>query len=237
VRRGSTTLLVGSSGAGKTVLGMQFLAAGIEAGERVLHFGFFETPQDLIAKGTRFGWDFESAVKRQQLAVVWQPASEHVLDELAYRLLDAVRSTQAKRLFIDGLVGFKEAAYRDRVSGLFASLADELCALGVTTVITEETRELFVRTIEVPTSGVSAVFHNIIFLRQVEKGSELLRLLTVMKTRDSGHDRGLYQLDITDTGATVGDRFAGSEAVLTGVSETRWSSGADRQKERPTGRE
>jgi circadian clock protein KaiC len=235
VRQGSTTLLVGSSGAGKTVLGMQFLASGIAAGERALHFGFFETPQDLVAKGTRFGWSFDQAMARNQLSVVWQPASEHVLDELAYRLLDAVRATQAKRLLIDGLVGFKEAAYRDRLSGLFASLTDELGAMGVTTVITEETRELFVRTIEIPTTGVSAVFHNIVFLRQVEKGSELLRLVTVMKTRDSRHDRGLYQLDITDEGAVVGERFAGSEAVLTGISETRWSPGSDQQKERPTG--
>jgi hypothetical protein len=57
----------------------------------------------------------------------------------------------------------------------------------------------------------------------VERGSELLRLLTVMKTRDSGHDRGLYQVDISDHGLDLGDRFSASEAILTGVSESRWS--------------
>jgi circadian clock protein KaiC len=227
LRRGSTTLLVGSSGAGKTVLALQFLAAGLSAGEPVLHFGFFEGPADLIGKGNRFGWNFDGAINQKRLSVVWQPASEHVLDVLAYRLLDAVKSSGARRLVIDGLVGFKEAAYRERVSGLFASLADELASLGVTTLITEETRELFVRRIEVPTTGVSAIFHNIIFLRQVEKGSELLRLLTVMKTRDSAHDRGLYQIDITDRGVEVGERFTSSEAVLTGVSERRWASSSE----------
>jgi circadian clock protein KaiC len=223
LREGSTTLLVGSSGAGKTMLALQFLAAALEAGEKVMHFGFFETPAEIVAKAERFGWDLERAGVEQRFFPVWQPASEHVLDELAYRLLDAIRKSGAKRLVIDGLVGFKEAAYKERLSGLFASLADELGYLGVTTVITEEMRELFVRTIEIPTSGVSAVFHNIIFLRQVEKGSELLRLLTVMKTRDSAHDRGLYQLDITDRGLEIGERFAGSETVLTGISESRWA--------------
>lgn len=232
LRRGSTTLLVGSSGAGKTVLGLQFLAAGVAAEERVLHFGFYETPSELIAKGNRFGWSFDDALARGLFFAVWQPAAENVLDELAYKLLDALRATGARRLVIDGLVGFKEAAYRERMSGMFAALADELGALGVTTLITEETRELFVRNIEIPTSGVSAIFHNILFLRQVEKGSELLRLISVMKTRDSGHDRGLYQLDITDRGLQVGERFTSEEAVLTGVSEARW--GGRREPEPPT---
>jgi circadian clock protein KaiC len=227
LRRGSTTLLVGSSGAGKTVLGLQFLAAGVSEGESGLHFGFYETPADLIAKGNRFGWNFDDAIARNLLSTVWQPASEHILDELAYKLLAAVRERRAKRLVIDGLVGFKEAAYKERLSALFALVADELGALGVTTLITEETRELFVRRIEIPTSGVSAVFHNIIFLRQVEKESELLRLLTVMKTRDSAHDRGLYQIDITDQGLKVGERFMSSEAILTGISETRWTQSAE----------
>lgn len=226
LREGSTTLLVGSSGSGKTVLGMQFLAAGLAGGDTALHFGFFEDPDDFADKGERFGWGFRAAVDEQRLVSVWQPASEHVLDVLAYRLLDAVERTGARRLLIDGLVGFKEAAYRERLSGLFASLTDELAARSVTTVITEETRELFVRNIEIPTTGVSAVFHNIIFLRHVESGSELRRLLTVMKTRDSRHDRGLYQVDIADRGLTIGERFESSGALLRGVSDARWASGS-----------
>jgi circadian clock protein KaiC len=223
IRQGSTTLLVGSSGSGKTVLGLQFLAAGIARKERVLHFGFYEPTADLITKANRLGFDFDSAVARSLFHMVWQSPAEQVLDELGYRLLWAVRSCGAKRVLLDGLVGFKEAAYHERLAGFFAVLSHELASMGVTTVITEETRELFVRRIEIPTGGVSAIFHNIVFLRQVERGSELLRLLTVMKTRDSAHDRGLYQVDITDHGLELGARFRASEAILTGVSESRWA--------------
>jgi circadian clock protein KaiC len=235
LREGSTTLLIGSSGAGKTVLGLQFLAAGLAAGETVLHFGFFEDPDDLAVKGDRFGWNLSAAVRDGRFVSVWQPASEHVLDILGYRLLDAVARSGARRLVIDGLVGFKQAASSERMSGLFAALSDELASRGVTTFITEETRELFVRNIEVPTTGVSAVFHNIIFLRQVEKGSELRRLLTVMKTRDSAHDRGLYQIEITEGGLELGERFMSSEAILTGVSETRWTTGGADEKDSSAG--
>ncbi len=231
VREGSTTLLVGSSGSGKTVLGLQFLAAGIALEERVLHFGFYEPAQDLTAKAERLGFPFESAAARGLFHMVWQPPAEQILDELGYHLLAAVRASGARRLFIDGLVGFKEAAYSERLAGFFAVLSHELANLNVTTVITEETRELFVRKIEIPTSGVSATFHNILFLRQVEKGSELLRLLTVMKTRDSAHDRGLYQLQLTDHGVELGERFTTSEAILTGVSESRWSQATAGQAE------
>ena len=59
----------------------------------------------------------------------------------------------------------------------------------------------------------------------MERGSELLRLLTVMKTRDSAHDRGLFQLDITDRGVVIGERFTSSESILTGIAESRWLAG------------
>ena len=215
----STTLLLGSSGSGKTIIGLHFLAAGAEAGERGLHFGFFENPAEVIHKANRLGLCMDKLCERGDVTVLWQPAAEQILDALGERLLNTVREQGIKRLFIDGLVGFKEADHSGRLAGFFAVLAAELATLGVTTIITEETRELFVREIEVPTAGVSAIFQNIVFLRQVEVAAELLRLISVMKTRDSAHDRALYQFDITDQGVQIGPPFQPSRNVLTGVSQ------------------
>jgi circadian clock protein KaiC len=215
----STTLLLGSSGAGKTILGLHFLAAGAEVGEPGLLFGFFESPPEAIYKADRLGLGFGKSCERGDITILWQTPPEQILDALGERLLHTVRERGIKRLFIDGLVGFKEAGHSERLSGFFAVLSAELSALGVTTVITEETRELFVREIEVPTGGVSAIFQNIIFLRQVEVEAELRRLLSIMKTRDSAHDRALYQFDITDHGIEIGPRFQPSQNVLTGVSQ------------------
>ena len=55
VRPGSITMLLGSSGAGKTLLGMQFLSEGVRQGERVAYFGFYERPESILAKCQRVG--------------------------------------------------------------------------------------------------------------------------------------------------------------------------------------
>ncbi|HEX2573151.1 MAG TPA: ATPase domain-containing protein [Polyangia bacterium] len=215
----STTLFLGSSGSGKTIFGLHFLAAGAQAGEPGLLFGFFENPAEVIHKANRLGLGLDTLCERGDVTILWQPAAEQLLDALGERLLRTVRERGIKRLFIDGLVGFKEADHSGRLAGYFAVLAAELAVLGVTTIITEETRELFVREIQVPTPGVSAIFQNIIFFRQVEVEAELLRLLSVMKTRDSAHARALYQFDITDHGIEIGLPFQPSRNVLTGVSQ------------------
>jgi circadian clock protein KaiC len=207
---GSTTLVFGSSGSGKTLLGLHFLDAGARNGESCLYFGFFERPDILRAKARRLG--LLSGRGKKAVDVLWQPPYEGLIDELAEMLLEKIDSTGATRLCIDGLVGFKESAdYPPRIGGFFSALRHELTARGVTTVITEETRELFVRDISIPAPGVSAVFDNIIFVRLVEENGRLDRLISIMKTRDSDHDHALRRFQITDGGVRVVDAAEGSD--------------------------
>ena len=216
----STTLLLGSSGAGKTVLGLQFLTEGARRGEKCLYFGFYEPPSQLIAKADRLGFDFSSLIDGGNLFVKWFRPAEIQIDALVHSLLEIVRERKVERLFIDGFVGFRSTSINERISSVFSAVSDELVAHGVTTVISDETRELFVQEIEVPTPNVSAIFHNILFVRHVEVGAELLRLLSVMKTRDSDADRRLWRYEIEDGGArviapfqTMGDTLIGGHAA------------------------
>jgi circadian clock protein KaiC len=93
-------------------------------------------------------------------------------------------------------------------------MADELERLKVTTLYTIETREVFGPRIEVPVEGVSAVTHNIILLRHVELSSTLRLMLTVLKLRDSGHDRTVRELLITDDGLRVGEAARETDHLL-----------------------
>ena len=204
LRAGSMTLVLGSSGSGKTTLGLQFLAAGAAPGEPALHFGFYEQPDDIRRKGDRFGLDFSGMVERGALELSWHSPAEGILDVLAADLLERVRRRGIKRLFVDGLVGFKESSYLERLPGFFAALSHELAALGVTTVVTEETRWLLGTEVEVPTPGVSAIFQNIVFLGQMETGSQIVRLISVLKARDAEHDRSVCSFDIRKDGIQVG---------------------------------
>jgi circadian clock protein KaiC len=214
--RGSATLLMGPSGSGKTLLGLQFLAQGAAKGEPCLHFGFYESPPRLVGKGQGIGLDLAGAVRSGLLEMIWQPPVELVLDALAVKILAAIKRRGVHRLLIDGLVGFKESTvHPERINRFFAAFTNELRALEVTTVFTEETRVLFGPEVETPVKGLSALVENHLFLRQLEWKGELRRVLAILKTRESGHDPALRELIISDAGIQLGGRFDSTGAVLT----------------------
>ncbi len=204
---GSTSLVLGSSGAGKTIMGMQFLAEAAERGEQVLHFSFYESPGALLGKARRLRLPYRKHVESGRLVIEWQKPAEPLLDAVVHGLLEQVDRVKATRLFIDGFVGFRTSAFPERVSTVFSALSEALLRRGVTTLISDETRELFVREVEVPTANVSAIFHNILFVRQIERqlgqSAVLEHALWVMKTRDTAHDQRAFAFEITDRGVRV----------------------------------
>jgi len=214
--RGSATLVMGPSGSGKTLLGLQFLAEGAARGEPCLYFGFYESPPRLVGKGQGIGLDLMGAVKSGQLEMIWQPPVELVLDALAVKILAAIKRRGVHRLLVDGLVGFKESTvHTERINRFFAAFTNELRALEVTAIFTEETRVLFGPEVETPVKGLSALVENHLFLRQLEWKGELRRVLAILKTRESGHDPSLRELVIGDAGIQLGGRFDSTGAVLT----------------------
>jgi len=111
VRSGSITMLVGSSGSGKTVFGMQFLAEGLKRGERGLYFGFFEHPDIIVAKCHRIGINgIKEGVDNGVARVMWHRPIEGVIDEIGESLFEAVRTLNPHRVVIDGMQGFERAA-------------------------------------------------------------------------------------------------------------------------------
>lgn len=218
---GSTTLILGSSGSGKTILGMQFLADGLARGEKTLCFGLFEPPGTFIHKGERLGLPFARAAKAGSFEMLWYVHCERLLDAMALDLMKAVDRLKPKRLLIDGLAGFKTIIHADRMAAFFMVLSEELTRREITTIVTEETRELYVTNIEVPTPGVSAIFHNILFVRHVETKGALTRMLGVMKTRDSAPERTLQEFAITDKGLVLGGKLKSSDPIVRGVNSVK----------------
>ena len=210
--------LVGPAGAGKTTLGLQFLSES-SAGEPGLLFGCYESPDRLRLKAESMGLDLAAAEQRGGIELLWYPVGEHILDELAYRLLEAVRRRGVKRLVIDGVSGFQQAALElERMVRFWSVLSSELRVLGVTTLHTLELPELMGAEIRAPLGGVSALAEVLILLRYVELQSRLFRLISVFKVRDGAFDPTIREFAITDAGIVVGKPFEGVEAVLSGMA-------------------
>ncbi|MCO5170214.1 MAG: DUF2075 domain-containing protein [Planctomycetes bacterium] len=191
---GSTTVVLGPPGSGKTTLGLQLLSRA-SAAEPALLFGFYERPPLVLDKSDALGLGLRARVADGSLDILWQPPTENILDELGHRLLEAVRRRGVRRLVVDGVAGFQDAAPDGRASPFFTALTNELRALAVTTLYTAETPRLF-DVVEAPIPGMSAVFENLLLLRVVEHAWRPRRSLTISKVRDSAFDPGARELTV-----------------------------------------
>jgi circadian clock protein KaiC len=225
-------------GSGKTSLGLHFFSQS-SAQEPGLFFGFYETPLRLRHKAAGLGIKLDGLIEQGHLEILWHPPTEDILDALGNRLLEAVRRRRVKRLVIDGLLGFQEiAADRPhRIGRFLTALANELRVLNVTTVYTAETRNLIGGVIEGPTIGLSTIAENLILLRYVEIRSQLRRLISVVKMRDSDFDSSLREFRITATGIELAHTFDSAEAILSGFPQLATGDlPADKAARRPRGK-
>ncbi len=219
MRAGTATLVLGTPGSGKTLLGMQFLAAGAQQGEAGLMFGFFEPPDALVEAGERLGLQRTAFAEGGPIALQWESGLAASLDELAERLLGALDARGMRRLVIDGLAGFQAANVEpERLEGFLAALLTALRERGVTTLITAELRGWLGPAIEAPVGGLAPLVDGVLFLRHVELHSQLTRLISVLKLRASSYDSRIREFTISDAGLAVAASFASAEAVLTGIA-------------------
>ncbi|QEH37626.1 Circadian clock protein kinase KaiC [Aquisphaera giovannonii] len=216
---GSTTALLGAPGTGKTLLGLSFLVEGARQGHHGTYFGFYEPPPRLLEKAGQVGIELEKYVEEGLIDVVWQPPLEHMLDSLAEQLLEKIREHQKprRRLFFDGVEGFRAASvYPDRLPRFLSAFCNQLRASDVTAVMTEEL-PLFRPEIDMPNPELANVVETVILLRYVELRSQLYRLLSIMKMRESRYDTSIREFRITDEGLDVAASFESAEAILTGL--------------------
>jgi circadian clock protein KaiC len=196
----SVSVIVGPAGSGKTTFGLGFLRLATPQ-QPAVHFGFYETPGRLRIKAQALGIDWESLVSSGALKPLWRPLTENLLDKLAYDLLRAVRETNAKRLFIDGLAGFERATVDPhRMVEFFATLTNELRTIGVTTVCTWEVKELSGPWVTNPSPEILSQLDNVIGMQHERAGGVLRRSITVLKVRDSLFDTSVAQADISTSG-------------------------------------
>jgi circadian clock protein KaiC len=226
----SSTLVLGPPGSGKTTIGTAFLQGSSKA-EPGLHFGFYESPERLIANAQLIGIDIKSRVAAGHLEITWRSTVERILDSLGNELIEVVRKRKVRRLFIDGWGGFAAAAETpERLGPFFSAIANELRSLGVTTICSVETQNLIGPELRLPIEGLSAITENMILLRFAEYQGQLRRLISIMKIRGGGFDHTLREFDIGPQGVHFADRFQKAEGMLSGSGTERPDRPAARVK-------
>jgi circadian clock protein KaiC len=210
IPRGDSTLLIGPSGVGKTLLAISFLAAGLKQGERCLHVSLQETEAQVREKAATLGSDW-SGLDEEQLVVRHIPPVELDLDQVGALIRDELARGDVKRVVVDSLAELAFAAREtERLPAYIWALGGFIRAAGGTTIFTNEMAALGSGDM----GGLSFLFNNVFFLRYVEIESALRRGLNVLKMRQSDHEKGLIGFTIDDEGITFGDRIEGLSGML-----------------------
>lgn len=217
----STTMLIGPAGIGKTTTGLQFLGA-VAPGENALFCGFYESTAALKVKARTLNLPAGRLLDSGQLDVMWHPATEGLVDEFCHELLERTRRHKVRRLFIDGLDGVRRiAGDADRVPRIFSALAAEFRAADITAMFTTEIELLGplagLPLAGVSVTGVSAMAENILLMRFVELRSEMHRMVSVLKARDTRTESSLRRFVIADGGIAIDGDARAAEAILAEV--------------------
>lgn len=213
IGRGEGTAVLGPSGVGKTIFGLQFVAEGLAAGERCVFVTFPDTPEQPMGVAAGFGWEHQAALADGRLTVPWVPPDELDLDVVTGCIRGEFAKGAVGRVVIDGLAEMVTAAREPaRFPAFVRSLAGVIRSAGATLLVTSGTAMLGPSTEQM--GGLVTVFHNVILLRYIELASATGRALNVVKMRNSGHSDRLHRLRIGEHGLVVGPGPQKASGVL-----------------------
>lgn len=197
--RGSTTLVAGPTGSGKTVMGLHFVRAGVESGEPSIYVGFQENPTQLTRIMQNFGWDPTSWAG---LEIMYRSPVEMQLDSVTTELFERVRSGKVKRVVVDALGDLERCSVdRKRFSDFIYALTQWFAVENVTCLLTYEISHLF-EIHSISQQEISNMSDNIVLLR-FRPAHEMERTIRVIKTRGSSHDNREFNLRITNKGVEI----------------------------------
>lgn len=215
--RGTSTMVLGTAGVGKTLCGLHFLANGVAGGKRVLVATFHEKRSLLAQTAADIGLDLAGPMDDGRLRVLWHAPLELSPDAWAWELLSEVERHRPTLVFIDGLSDVERLILTpERISMFIVALTNELRNRGITTLMTVEMEDYVATNLVVPVPSASATMDNGILLRHVEVGSRVHRLISVLKARQSAADAEIREFVIGRQGIEIRGIFAGSNALLTG---------------------
>lgn len=199
--RGSTVLVSGTPGSGKTSVAARFVPAACERGERCLYFAFEESPQQLTRNMGSIGMDLGRWRKRGLLRLESaRPAVYGIETHLAF-MHRTIRDFGPAAVLVDPITDFTNSL--DDNKAMLTRLIDFLKMEGITAVFTSLTAAG--APVEQSEAGVSSLIDTWIVLRDLEREGRRHRALCVLKSRGMAHSHDIREFRITRRGIEIGD--------------------------------
>ncbi len=214
---GATTLLLGASGAGKSITATQFAVTAAERGERAALFVFDERIQTTIGRARGLGVDLEHHVDRGLIDLIQVDPAELTPGEFSWQVQRAVEQEGVNLVVIDSLVGYAHAMPNDRLLALHLhELLAFLNQLRVTAIVIMTQHGLPGTLRETP-FDVSYVADTVILFHLFEFGGEMRKAISVFKRRGGSHEPTLRELSLGPEGISIGEPLRQFHGILSGV--------------------
>ncbi len=206
--RGSTTLLSGTAGTGKTSIAATMAGTACKRGDRVLYFSFEESPAQIVRNMESIGVRLEPCVRNGRLRFCSQRPTLQGLERLLATMHDEVISFGPRFVVMDPITNLTSVGTRMDIQLMVTRFIDLLKKTGVTAVFTSLT--VSGGALETTTVNVSSLADAWILLRDIEVGAERLRGIYVLKSRGMAHSTIIRRLRLTGRGVQIED-FAASQ--------------------------
>ena len=217
LERGTSTLLVGAPGTGKSSLAAQFVAAAAARGQKSAMFIFDESAATLRSRATGLGIDFETHVRSGHVSLTSIDPAELSPGEFGNLLRRAVERDKVSVIVIDSLNGYFNAMPEERF--LTIQLHEILSYLGqhgIATILVGAHQGIVGGPMISPVDA-SYLADAVILLRYYEAEAEVRQAISVVKKRGGQHERTIREFKLTGKGIFIGEPLRKFRGVLTGV--------------------
>ena len=216
--RGSSVLVSGTAGTGKSSLGATFVDSACRRGERAIIFAFEESPKQTIRNMRSIGIDLQQWVQRGLLQFHCSRPSMYGLEMHLSLMQKAINTFKPQVVVVDPLNSFVSGSNELEVKALLMRLIDLMKLHQITGLFTSLTAAG--TSLEHTDVSVSSLMDTWILFRDIEYGGERSRAMYVLKSRGMAHSKQIREFLLTDHGVQLRDVYVGQAGVLTGTARS-----------------
>ena len=216
--RGSSILLSGTAGTGKTSVAATFADAACRRGERCLYFSFQESPSQIMRNVGTIGLNFQQWVNKGRLGLLSVRPFSHGLETHLARKNQSITEFVPQVVIIDPITGLDTTGTPLEIKAALMRLLDWLKLKGITTMLTET---MSGSALDRTDAALSSLVDTWIVLRDLETNGERNRGLHVLKSRGMEHSNQVREFVVTETGIRLTDVYIGPSGMLTGSARVQ----------------
>jgi circadian clock protein KaiC len=219
IQNGTSILLTGSAGTGKSVLATQYACAAAAAGEKVVFYLFDERKRTFELRAEGLGMEVSGMIADGRLRLEQVEPTERSPGEFAHDVMRSIEEDDVKLVVIDSINGYMQSMPEERLLPIQVhEMLSFLSNKGVTCVMTLVQRGIFGGPVD-EAAEVSYLADTVVLLRYFEVSGTVRQAISVVKKRSSDHERTIREFRVARGGLKLGPPLHEFQGVLAGIPE------------------